>query len=93
MDLVPDGCPPWVGWKPLPYSSETVDKPFHITLGKRSDRDAVTLKPEDLGRDLPEEVLERLVQLVQQRAMLKRGAVTDTEFLALLEGEIWNVNT
>ena len=70
-----------------PYSPETVGKPFHITLGKRSDRDAVALKQEELGRDCPEEMLDRLTQQVQQQAMLKRGAVTDAEFLALLEGE------
>ena len=75
------------------YRPEMVGKSFYVTLGKRSDRDTVALKLEELGRDYAEEMLDRLTQQLQQRAMLKRGSVTTAEFLTRREGGKWDVNT
>ena len=52
-------------------------------LGKKSGLDAIRIKAEELGLDVPEERRAEVLAAVKALGMKKRGLVTDEEFRRL----------
>jgi isopropylmalate/homocitrate/citramalate synthase len=69
-----------------PYSSELVGAGRGIVLGKKSGLDAIRIKAEELGLDLPEERRAEVLARVKELGTRKRGLVSDDEFRALADG-------
>ena len=69
-----------------PYAAVLVGAERGIVLGKKSGRDSIRIKAEELGLDLPEERWPELLAAVKALAIEKRGLVTDSEFCALGAG-------
>jgi isopropylmalate/homocitrate/citramalate synthase len=66
-----------------PYSSEVVDAPRGLVLGKKSGIDSIRLKAEELGLDVPEDARAGLLARVKDIAIAERRLVGDEEFRAL----------
>ena len=63
-----------------PYSSDLVGATRSIVLGKRSGRESVRIKGEELGLAIAPEQERELLAKIKQLASAKRGLVTDDEF-------------
>ena len=63
-----------------PYSSELVSARRKIVLGKKSGVDNIILKSQELGLTIPAEQRQAVLAGVKQRAIQKRGLVSDEEF-------------
>ena len=63
-----------------PYASELVGAERGIVLGKKSGVDSIRIKVEELGLDVPEDLLPALLEAVKQGGTRKRRLVTDAEF-------------
>ncbi len=66
-----------------PYAAALVGAERGIVLGKKSGRDSIRIKSEQLGLNLPEERWPDLLDEVKALAIRKRGLVSDSEFCAL----------
>ena len=66
-----------------PYSSELVGAPRRIVLGKKSGLDSIRVKAAELGLDVPEEDMPRLLERVKELGARERRLVTDDEFREL----------
>ena len=63
-----------------PYSSELVSANRKIVLGKKSGLDSIDLKAKELGLTIPADQRASILATVKQRAIAKRGLLTDDEF-------------
>jgi isopropylmalate/homocitrate/citramalate synthase len=63
-----------------PYSSELVCAERRIVLGKKSGLDSIDLKARELGLSIPPERRATVLRSVKDRAIAKRGLLTDAEF-------------
>jgi isopropylmalate/homocitrate/citramalate synthase len=63
-----------------PYSSELVNAQRSIVLGKKSGLDSIDLKCKELGIEISPEQRVPVLAEVKQRAIAKRGLLTDEEF-------------
>ena len=68
-----------------PYSSELLDTPRGIRLGKKSGAASITIKANDLGLEVAEDKVPVLLEEVKKLAISKRGLVTDDEFTAIVQ--------
>jgi isopropylmalate/homocitrate/citramalate synthase len=68
-----------------PYSSELVSARRSIVLGKKSGLDSVDLKSKELGLTIPAEQRAPILAAVKQRAIAKRGLLTDQEFREIVK--------
>jgi isopropylmalate/homocitrate/citramalate synthase len=68
-----------------PYSSELVSARRSIVLGKKSGLDSVDLKGKELGLTIPAEQRAPILAAVKQRAIAKRGLLTDQEFRQIVK--------
>ena len=68
-----------------PYSSELVDARRSIVLGKKSGLDTVDLKGKELGLAIAADQRAPILAAVKQRAIAKRGLLTDQEFRQIVE--------
>lgn len=68
-----------------PYSSELVSAERHIVLGKKSGLDSIDLKARELGIVFPPNQRGPILATVKQRAIAKRGLVSDEEFRQIVE--------
>lgn len=68
-----------------PYSSKIVGAERAVVLGKRSGRDSIRIKCEELGLEVPGELWRDLLERVKALGTRKRGLVTDDEFRALVK--------
>jgi isopropylmalate/homocitrate/citramalate synthase len=68
-----------------PYSSELVSARRSIVLGKKSGLDSVDLKAKELGLTIPAEQRAPILAAVKQRAVAKRGLLTDQEFRQIVK--------
>jgi isopropylmalate/homocitrate/citramalate synthase len=68
-----------------PYSSELVSARRSIVLGKKSGLDSVDLKAKELGLTIPAEQRAPILAAVKQRAIAKRGLLTDQEFQQIVK--------
>jgi isopropylmalate/homocitrate/citramalate synthase len=68
-----------------PYSSELVSARRSIVLGKKSGLDSVALKAKELGLTIPTEQRAPILAAVKQRAIAKRGLLTDQEFRQIVK--------
>jgi isopropylmalate/homocitrate/citramalate synthase len=66
-----------------PYSSELVGAERRIVLGKKSGIDSIRIKLEELGLDVADDALPRLLEQVKELGARKRRLVTDEEFRGL----------
>ncbi len=66
-----------------PYGAALVGAERAVVLGKRSGRDSIRIKCEELGLDASPEQQRTLLQRVKELATKKRGLVTDDEFRGL----------
>ena len=67
-----------------PYASELVGAERGIVLGKKSGLDSIRIKADELGLDVPDDLLPALLESVKQAGTKKRGLVTDAEFRRLV---------
>ena len=67
-----------------PYACELVGAERGIVLGKKSGLDSIRIKADELGLDVPDELLSALLESVKQAGTKKRGLVTDAEFRRLV---------
>jgi len=63
-----------------PYSAELVSANRKIVLGKKSGLDSIDLKAKELGLTIPADQRASILAAVKQRAIAKRGLLTDDEF-------------
>jgi isopropylmalate/homocitrate/citramalate synthase len=68
-----------------PYSSELVDAPRRIVLGKKSGLDSIRIKLAELGLERAEEEWPGLLAEVKALGARKHGLVSDEEFRALVD--------
>jgi isopropylmalate/homocitrate/citramalate synthase len=68
-----------------PYSSELVSARRSIVLGKKSGLDSVALKAKELGLTISAEQRAPILAAVKQRAIAKRGLLTDQEFRQIVK--------
>jgi isopropylmalate/homocitrate/citramalate synthase len=68
-----------------PYSSELVSARRSIVLGKKSGLDSVDLKAKELGLTIPADQRVPILAAVKQRAIAKRGLLTDQEFRQIVK--------
>jgi isopropylmalate/homocitrate/citramalate synthase len=73
-----------------PYSAELVDARRGIVLGKKSGLDSIDLKAKELGISFSTDRRASVLAEIKQRAIAKRGLVTDEEFRAILEANRGN---
>jgi isopropylmalate/homocitrate/citramalate synthase len=66
-----------------PYSSTLVSAERSIVLGKKSGLDSIRIKAQELGLELPEERYAAVLAAVKERALERRGLVSDEEFRLL----------
>lgn len=71
-----------------PYSSELLDTPRGICLGKKSGAASITIKAKELGLKVPEEKVAVLLQEVKATGIAKRGLLTDDEFRAIVSRHV-----
>jgi isopropylmalate/homocitrate/citramalate synthase len=69
-----------------PYASSIVGAERRIVLGKKSGIDSIRIKAQELGLELGDDELRRLLAAVKERGAEKRGLVTDEEFVELARG-------
>jgi len=67
-----------------PYASELVGAERGIVLGKKSGLDSIRIKVDELGLDVPDDLLPALLESVKRAGAKKRGLVTDAEFRRLV---------
>src|SRR5581483_5272410 len=67
-----------------PYSSELVNAPRKIVLGKKSGLDSIDLKAEELGLKVASEQRAAILTEVKKRAIAKRGLLSDNEFRSIV---------
>lgn len=69
-----------------PYAPELVGQVDRVLLGKKSGRQSISLKLDQLGiGPLPDADVAELLERVKDAAELQRGAVTDSQFRAIVE--------
>ncbi|MGQ9759442.1 MAG: homocitrate synthase/isopropylmalate synthase family protein [Candidatus Methanomethylicaceae archaeon] len=69
-----------------PFSKELVGNPeFKIILSKKSGPHNLTLKLRELGIEVPQEKYPEILGMVYERSVGKKGALTDEEFLEILQ--------
>ena len=66
-----------------PYSSELVNARRKIVLGKKSGLDSIDLKAKELGLTIASEQRAAILAAVKNRAIAKRGLLTDAEFIEI----------
>jgi isopropylmalate/homocitrate/citramalate synthase len=66
-----------------PYSSEVVNAPRGIVLGKKSGLASIDIKARELGLDIPEDKRPDVLAAVKDLSVSKGGLVTDEEFAGL----------
>ncbi len=71
-----------------PYSSELVHASRKIVLGKKSGLDSIDLKAKELGLSFKAEQRALILAAVKNRAMAKRGLLTDEEFREIVTSAI-----
>ncbi len=67
-----------------PYASELVGATRGIVLGKKSGLDSIRIKADELGLEVPDELLPELLEAVKKAGTRKQGLVTDAEFRRLV---------
>jgi isopropylmalate/homocitrate/citramalate synthase len=68
-----------------PYSSELVSGSRKIVLGKKSGVDSIELKAKELGLEIPSELRMPILSAVKNRAIAKRGLLSDEEFRQIVQ--------
>ena len=68
-----------------PYSSDLVNARRSIVLGKKSGLDSIDLKAKELGLAVAAEQRAAILAAVKNRAIAKRGLLTDDEFRQLVK--------
>ncbi|MEM4214699.1 MAG: hypothetical protein QXZ28_05895, partial [Candidatus Methanomethylicaceae archaeon] len=69
-----------------PFSKDLVGNPeFKVILSKKSGPYNLRLKLQELGIDVPQERYPEILGLVYERSVGKKGALTDEEFLEILQ--------
>jgi isopropylmalate/homocitrate/citramalate synthase len=71
-----------------PYSSEVVNAPRGIVLGKKSGLASIDIKSAELGLDIPEEKRDDVLAAVKDLSVSKGGLVTDEEFVDLTKSVV-----
>ncbi len=66
-----------------PYGAAVVGATREVVLGKRSGRDSIRIKCEELGISASQEAQRLLLERVKELATRKRGLVSDDEFRTL----------
>jgi isopropylmalate/homocitrate/citramalate synthase len=67
-----------------PYSSELLNTPRNVVLGKKSGLASIRIKCEELGLDVPESAYSGLLSGVKKIAAENRRLVSNDEFIALV---------
>jgi isopropylmalate/homocitrate/citramalate synthase len=67
-----------------PYSSDIVGAERRIVLGKKSGLDSIDFKAKELGVVIEREQRGAILAAVKQRAIAKRGLLSDDEFLQIV---------
>jgi isopropylmalate/homocitrate/citramalate synthase len=68
-----------------PFSADLVGATRAIVLGKKSGLDSIAIKAKELGVSLTVEQQQSVLADVKRCGVEKRGLVTDTEFLAIVD--------
>ncbi len=68
-----------------PYSSELLDTPRGIRLGKKSGTASIKIKDKDLGLEVADNQVPVLLDEVKKLAIKKRGLLTDAEFTEIVK--------
>lgn len=68
-----------------PYAAALVGASRSVVLGKKSGLDSIRLKCRELGVEVAKEREAALLAAVKQKAIAKRGLLSDAEFLALVQ--------
>ena len=76
-----------------PYASELVGAERGIVLGKKSGLDSIRIKADELGLDVPDDLLPALLESVKRAGTKKRGLVTDAEFRRLVNRTLGKART
>jgi len=72
----------------LPYLPEVVGNKFRYYLGKKSGRHSIRWKLDELGIKASEEEIATILGKVKERAIKKKWALTEEEFLETVEGVV-----
>lgn len=73
-----------------PYDPQTVGKKRRIVVGKHSGISAIKIKLSELGAQLPEHLLEIILENVKEESIAKRRSLTDGEFIHIVKGVMAN---
>ena len=73
-----------------PYDPKTVGKKRRIVVGKHSGISAIKIKLSERGAELPEYLLEIILENVKEESIAKRRSLTDSEFIHIVKGVMAN---
>ena len=68
----------------LPYLPEFVGNKFHVAIGKKSGAHSIKWRLEDLGLSASDEQVDRILARVKHDAIQKKRALTDSEFMEIV---------
>lgn len=71
-----------------PYDPKTVGRKRRIVVGKHSGISAIKIKLSERGMELPEYLLEIILEHLKEASIVKRRSLTDNEFIHIVKGVI-----
>lgn len=69
----------------FPISPAFVGAKQLLVVGKKSGKNSIKVKLEDLGLELPDDIVEKLLDIVKTKSIEMRRYLTDTEFKEIVE--------
>ena len=69
----------------FPISPSYVGAKQLLVVGKKSGKNSIKVKLEDMGMELPDDVVEKLLDIVKTRSIEMRRYLTDEEFRGIVE--------
>lgn len=72
------------------FSPELVGQTRNIVLGKKSGKDSIRFKLDELGIEAAEEQIEEILREVKEKSVEKRSTVTDKEFKEIVGKSLEN---
>lgn len=67
----------------FPFKPELVGQKIQVVLGKKSGKESIKIKAEELGVEIPEEKISLVVEEVKKLAIEKKRCLTDEEFIKI----------
>ncbi len=68
-----------------PYDPETVGKVRKIVVGKHSGTSAIKIKLKEKGANLPDKMVDKILENVKEQSVIKKRSLTDTEFIHIVK--------